>query len=309
MKHKLVGFYHFNKQVFSEFIADNVLKYSASLSYYTTLSLGPLIVIIISASGFFFGKEAMRGEVYSQISGLVGKDAALQIQSTIQNIHLSGESPFATIVSIIVLIIGATGIFGEMQDSLNKIWGLKTKAKRVWWKLFTDRLISFSLIVSIGFVLTVSLILNAIIAAISSKLNGVIMGAGDTMLPMIDILLSIAITMVMFATIFKILPDAKIKWKDVFVGAFITSVLFTLGKYAIGLYLGRSNMASVYGAAGSIIIIMIWVYYSSAILYLGSVFTKVYATNYGGKIYPNDYSEWIKVEEIPVQDVTLNEKK
>ncbi|MEO6491092.1 MAG: YihY/virulence factor BrkB family protein [Ferruginibacter sp.] len=306
---KVIAFYKFNKQVITEYIADNVLKYSASLSYYTTLSLAPLIIIIISVSGLLFGKEAMRGEVYGQISGLVGSDAAIQIQSTIQNIHLSRNTPFATGISLIILLLGATGIFGEMQDSLNKIWGLRTKARRVWWKILLDRLISFSLILSIGFVLTVSLILNALVAAFSTRINAIVMGAGDTMLPMIDILLSILITTCMFATIFKVLPDAKIKWKDVFVGAFITSVLFTLGKFGIGVYLGKSNLTSVYGAAGSIIIIMVWIYYSSAILYLGSVFTKVYASCYGGKIYPNDYAVWIKVEEIPVPDVTLNEKK
>ena len=309
MRKKIRSFFIFNKQVITEYFADNVLKYSASLAYYTTLSLAPLLIILISFSGFLFGREAMRGEVYGQITGLVGKDAALQIQTAIQNVHLNDNTPFATAVSLIVLLIGATGIFGEVQDSLNKIWGLKTKTRKVWWKLLTDRLLSFSLILSLGFVLTVSLILNAFVAAFSSKLNGVIMGAGDTVLPIIDTILSAGFTMLMFATIFKVLPDAKIKWKDVFVGAFITSVLFSLGKFAIGYYLGKSNLASVYGAAGSVIIIMVWIYYSSAILYLGAVFTKVYASDYGGKIYPNDYAVWIKTEEIPVANVTLNEKK
>lgn len=309
MRKKIRSFFIFNKQVITEYFADNVLKYSASLAYYTTLSLAPLLIILISFSGFLFGREAMRGEVYGQITGLVGKDAALQIQTAIQNVHLNDNTPFATAVSLIVLLIGATGIFGEVQDSLNKIWGLKTKTRKVWWKLLTDRLLSFSLILSLGFVLTVSLILNAFVAAFSSKLNGVIMGAGDTVLPIIDTILSAGFTMLMFATIFKVLPDAKIKWKDVFVGAFITSVLFSLGKFAIGYYLGKSNLASVYGAAGSVIIIMVWIYYSSAILYLGAVFTKVYASDYGGKIYPNDYAVWIKTEEIPVANVMLNEKK
>jgi len=309
MRKKIRSFFIFNKQVLTEYFADNVLKYSASLAYYTTLSLAPLLIILISFSGFLFGKEAMRGEVYGQIEGLVGKDAALQIQTAIQNVHLNDNTPFATAISLVVLLIGATGIFGEVQDSLNKIWGLKTKARKVWWKLLTDRLLSFSLILSLGFVLTVSLILNAFVAAFSSKLNGVIMGAGDTLLPIIDTILSAGFTMLMFATIFKVLPDAKIKWKDVFVGALITSILFSLGKFAIGFYLGKSNLASVYGAAGSVIIIMVWIYYSSAILYLGAVFTKVYASDYGGKIFPNDYAVWIKTEEIPVPNVTLNEKK
>lgn len=308
MRKNVVGFFKFIKQVMVEYIADNVLKYSASLAYYTTLSLAPMLVIIITVSGWMFGKEAMRGEIYGEINGMVGSAAAIQIQSTIQNIHLNSNTPFATVVSLIILLIGATGIFGEIQDSLNKIWGLKTTSKRIWWKLILDRLISFSIIISLGFVMVVSLALNAVVAAISNKLTVVMGGIGETVVLAVDNVVSLLITTVMFATIFKVLPDAKIKWKDVFIGAFITSFLFMIGKLAIGFYLGHSNLTSVFGAAGSIIVVMIWVYYSSATLYLGAVFTKVYATDFGGKIYPNDYAVWIKVEEVPVPNVTLNEE-
>jgi membrane protein len=305
MRRRIVTFFHFNKQVIVEYFADNVIKYSASLAYYTTLSLAPMLVIIITVSGVLFGKEAMRGEVYKQMNGLIGSDAALQIQTTMQHIHLSRDTPVATIISVIILIIGATGIFGEMQDSLNKIWGLKTTSRKVWWKLILNRLLSFSIIICMGFVLMVSLILNAMVAAISGKLNTVIAGVGDKMIPVIDNILSVGVTLVLFATIFKVLPDAKIKWKDVFIGALITAILFTLGKLGIGYYLSKSNLATVFGAAGSVIIIMIWVYYSSAILYLGAVFTKVYATDFGGKIYPNDYATWVRTEQVPVAEVTL----
>lgn len=308
MRKKVVSFYKFIKQVVVEYLADNVLKYSASLAYYTTLSLAPMLIIIITVSGLLFGKEAMRGEIYGQINGMVGSDAALQIQSTIQNIHLNSNTPFATMVSLVVLLIGATGIFGEIQDSLNKIWGLKTSATRKWWKLLLDRLVSFSIIISLGFVLIVSLALNAVVAAISNKLAIMLGGTGETMILIIDNIVSVVITTVMFATIFKVLPDARIKWKDVFIGAIITSVLFMIGKLGIGFYLGHSNLTTVFGAAGSVIVVMIWVYYSSAILYLGAVFTKVYATDFGGKIYPNDYAVWIKLEEVPVANVTLNEE-
>src|SRR6476620_219600 len=147
MRKKAIRFLEFNREVFLEYFADNVIKYSASLAYYTTLSLAPMLVIIISISGFLFGKEAMRREVYGQINGLVGSDAASQIEKTIQNIHLRGDTPFATIISLVILLIGATGIFGEMQDSLNKIWGLKTTTRRAWWKLILNRLLSFSLII------------------------------------------------------------------------------------------------------------------------------------------------------------------
>lgn len=309
MKRKLKFFFKFIKQVFTEFIASNVLKYSASLAYYTILSLAPLLIIILFISGSLFGQEAIRGELYGEIKGMVGASAAIEIQNAIQNIHLSTDSFFATSIGVVVLLIGATGIFGEMQDSLNKIWGLKTKTRKVWWKLFLDRAISFSLILSLGFVLIVSLLLNALVAALSTHITDLLGGTGDTLLFIMDNIISLLITTLLFGTIFKVLPDAKIKWKDVFIGAFITSLLFALGKYGIGFYLGKSKLASIYGAAGSVMIGMIWVYYSSAILYLGAVFTKVYATNFGGKIFPNDYSVWIKVEEIPVTDVALSDAK
>ncbi len=307
MKNKLLFFFRFNKQVITEFIGDNVLKYSASLAYYTILSLAPLLVIVLFLCGSIFGKEAISGQLYGEINDMVGSAAALEIQSAIAKIHLSSDNAFASTIGVIILVVGATGIFGEMQDSLNKIWGLRTKTRKVWWKLLIDRLISFSLILSLGFVLIVSLALNAVVAALSSKISNMFAGTGETLLLVMDNIISICITTTLFGTIFKVLPDAKIKWKDVMIGAFITSLLFMLGKYGIGLYLGKSKLASIYGAAGSVMIIMIWVYYSSAILYLGAVFTKVYATNFGGKIYPNDYSVWIKTEEIPVPAVTLKE--
>jgi membrane protein len=307
MKRKVISSFRFVFQVLKEYFADNVIKYSASLAYYTVLSLAPLLVIIISVSSILYGKAAMEGDLYKQLNGMVGNEAAIQLQSTIQNVHLSKDSPVATIVSLVVLLIGATGIFGEIQDSLNKIWGLKTTSHKAWWKLILNRLISFSLIISLGFVMMVSLVLYAIVEAVSGRFNSVITGAGDTMLPVVNHLLSVVISTLMFATIFKVLPDAKIKWKDVFVGAFITAILFTLGKFAIGFYLGKSVFASVFGAAGSVIIIMIWVYYSSAILYLGAVFTKVYAVNFGGKIHPNKYATWIIEQKVPVSEPTLAE--
>ncbi len=307
MRKKAISFFKFNRQVFTEYIADNVLKYSASLAYYTTLSLAPMLIIIIYVSGILFGKEAMSGQIYGEIKGLVGSDAALQIQDTIQNIHLSKETPVATTISLIVLLIGATGIFAEIQDSLNKIWGLKLTDKSTWLKMIIDRLISFSLIISLGFVLVVSLLLSAVVMAISQRINHFIGGNGEVMLFILENGISMLLTTAVFATIFKVLPDAKIKWKDVIIGAFITSVLFMIGKIIIGFYLGKSNLATVFGAAGSVIIIMIWVYYSSATLYLGAVFTKVYATNFGGRIFPNEYSMWIRIEEVAETKPTLNE--
>jgi membrane protein len=309
MKKRIITFFRFLKQVFKEFASANILKYSASLAYYTVLSLTPLLVIVLSATGFLFGRQAINGELYGEINKLVGSEAALQIQTSIQNIKLSSHNMFATTIGVIVLLIGATGIFGEIQDSLNRIWGLKIKARKAWWKVITDRLVSFSLILSLGFVLIVSLVLNAIAVAISDRIAEVFPGMGDALLFIVDTGISIVITTVLFASIFKVLPDAKIKWRDVMTGAFITSCLFLVGKYGIGFYLGQSTIGNIYGAAGSIMILMIWVYYSSAILYLGAVFTKVYATNFGGKIYPSEFSVWIKTEEIPVPKVQLTDNQ
>lgn len=307
MKKRAITFFKFLRQVFTEFIEDNVLKYSASLAYYTVLSVAPLLVIVLSVSGFLFGKEAINGELYGQINHLVGSEAAMQIQDSIKNIKTNGDNFFATAIGIIVLLIGATGIFGEIQDSLNRIWGLKLKATSAWWKVITDRLISFSMILSLGFVLVVSLVLNAVAAAISDRIIARVPGMGEALLFFVDTVVTLSLTTVVFGAIFKVLPDAKIKWRDVTMGAFITACLFLLGKYGIGIYLGKSNLGSIYGAAGSVMILMIWVYYSSAILYLGAVFTKVYATDFGGKIYPNKFSVWIKTEEIPVPSVQLKE--
>ena len=308
MKKKIITVYQYLKQVFTEFIEDDILKYSASLAYYTVFSLAPVLIVIISICGVLFGKEAIRGQIYSQIKGLVGNDAAVQIQETIKNIHLTGHNVFATIVSILVLLIGATGIFGEVQDSLNKIWGLRVKTKKTWWKLILNRLLSFSLIISIGFVMMVSLLLNAIVSAFGNFLARYFSEFSVILVQITDSVLTFVITTFLFSLMFKVLPDAKIKWKDVFVGGLITSVFFTLGKLAIGYYLGRSNIASVYGAAGSIMIIMVWVYYSSIILYLGAEFTKVYAKMHGGKIYPNEYAIWIKTEETQVANPVLKNK-
>ena len=308
MKKKKFSMYHFIKQVIAEFIDDNVMKYSASLAYYTVFSLAPMLIIMITICGTLFGQEAVEGRVYVEIKDLVGGPAAMQIQDTIKNIHLTKSSPVASVFSITVLIIGGTGIFGEIQDSLNKIWGLKVIAKKAWWKLIINRLLSFSLIISLGFVFIVSLLLNVLIAVIGTRLNNVLSGSGKIFIPLIDNALSFSITTLLFAIIFKVLPDAKIKWKDITIGAFVTAILFTLGKLGIGYYLGRTNLASIYGAAGSVIIIMLWAYYSSVILYLGAEFTKVYANEHGTSILPSEYSEWIKIKEIPVQEVTLKKE-
>ncbi|WP_374951671.1 YihY/virulence factor BrkB family protein [Mucilaginibacter sp.] len=290
--------FNFFKEVFSGFTDDKALKFSASLSYYTVFSIAPFLAIIISVSGFFFNKQAIQGELYPQIHELVGDSAAIQIQDMITNIHLSGNSFFAAAISLLVLIAGATGIFVEIQDSINHIWGLKSKPKRGLIKMLLNRLISFSLIVSLGFLLMVSLLLNTLVNALSKQLLRLLPGNGVYVVDAVNNSVMFILISLLFGIIFKVLPDARIKWKDVMVGAITTAILFMIGKFAIGFYLGHSNMGNIYGTAGSIIIVMLWVYYSAVILYFGAEFTKVYAKHYGGEIRPNDYAVWIQTKEI-----------
>lgn len=289
--------FNFLKEVFGDFVDDKALKFSASLSYYTVFSIAPFLAIIISFSGYFLGKQEIQRELYPQINALVGNDAALQIQQMITSIHLSNNSVFA-VVSFVILIVGATGIFSEIQDSINQIWGLKSKPKSGLVKMLLNRLISFSLIISLGFLLMVSLLLNTVVDALSKQLMKLLHGTGVIIINVVNNCIMFILISFLFGIIFKVLPDAKIKWKDVMVGAITTAILFMVGKFCIGFYLGHSNMGNIYGTAGSIIIVMLWVYYSAVILYFGAEFTKVYAKHYGGKILPNDYAVWIKTKEI-----------
>ncbi len=296
------------KEVFSEFSADNIFKYSASLAYYTVFAVAPILLIIISLSGLFFGKEAVEGRIYEELNGLIGPIVALQIQNMIRSIHLTGNNFIASLTSTLLLLIAATTIFGEIQDSLNKMWGLRIKTKRVWWKLILTRLISFSLIIAIGIIMTLTLILNALISTFGRFVGKYIANYSIYLIELINDLISFLVTAFLFSLLFKILPDAKIKWKDVAIGGFVTAVFFILGRWGISFYLSKTNLTSLYGAAGSIIIFMVWVYYSSIILYLGAEFTKVYTNLYGGKIIPNEYAEWVKTEEKKVRSPQLKNK-
>lgn len=288
---------------------DNVFKLSASLSYYTIFSIGPLLLIITSFAGIFFGRKAVQGQIYAEIKDVVGQEAALQIQSIIQNVSQSEQGAVGAIIGLIVLIIGATGVFTEIQDSINYIWSVKAKPKKGWLKFLINRLISFSLIVTLGFILLVSLIINGLVEILNDKLIGIFKDYTIYLFYLFNILIIFIVITVLFTVIFKLLPDAKIKWKDAFIGAGFTALLFLLGKFAIGYYLAKSNMGITFGAAASIVIIISWVYYSSLILYFGAEFTKVYARETGGGIVPKETAVFIikrEAKEIPTTD--LNDK-
>ncbi|HZI01703.1 MAG TPA: YihY/virulence factor BrkB family protein [Flavisolibacter sp.] len=284
------------------FIEDNAFKLSASLSYYTIYALGPLFVIIISLAGIFFGNDAVEGRLYAQLNGLVGSQAALQIQDIIGNIQESKLGTVGAIVGGIVLFIGATGVFTEMQDSINFIWSVKAKPKKGWLKFLSNRLLSFSLILGMGFILLVSLLANTLLNLLSEKLMRLLPNYTVQLFNMINSVIIVIVICTLFTFIFKVLPDAIISWKDALIGATFTTMLFLLGKFLINYYIGTSNLGLTYGAAASVIIILTWVYYSALILYFGAEFTKMYALQSGSGIKPKDTAVFIikrEAKEIP----------
>lgn len=296
------------KSTVSGFMNEDCLKYSASLSYYTIFSIGPILVLMISLAGIFFGEDAIQGKVFSEMRGLVGPSAARQIQEVITNLKLSGKSNFALIASIITLVIGATTVFGDIQNSINRIWHVRAKPKRGWLKLITDRLLSSSLVVGLGFLLMVTLVVNGIILAFTDRLQVYFPDITVFFMNAVNFALSFGIIFILFGIIFRTLPDVKIEWKTVRTGALFTALLFVIGRYAIGLYLESSGTESTYGAAGALVLILLWVYYTAAILYFGAVYTRENAIANGIPIKPADYAVYVEekerervVEEIPAK--------
>ena len=286
------------RQAVTEFLNDHGMKLSASLSYYTIFSLGPVLMIVISLAGIFFGREAVQGKIYYQINGLVGNQAALQIQEIIQNIQNSQDNTTGAVFGAIVLLIGATGVFTEIQDSINYIWSIRAKPKKSYVKLLFNRVISFSLIVSFGFIVMVSLALHALVDLLYEKLVRIFEDSILIVFQLFNYVLLFGLISVLFSIIFKILPDARIRWRDAYVGAAFTAVLFMIGKFFIGYYLAQSQVSVTFGAAASVVLILLWVYYTSIILYFGAEFTKVYTLNFGGGMVPNDTAVFIIKQEV-----------
>lgn len=289
------------KKTFSDFIEKRVLKLSAALAFYTILSLPAMLIIIISVSDIFYGRDAVEGTLYNQISGFVGTEAAVQIQQTIRSSALSHNSNFAMTVGLITLLIGATSVFSEIQDSINYIWNLKTKPRKGKGviKLIVNRLLSFSIVVSLGFLLLVSLMINGMMDALMHKLVQVFPKVTVIVAYVFNLVLTFGIISLLFGMIFKLLPDARIQWKHVRIGTIITAALFMGGKFLISYYLGHSKLSSIYGTAGSAIVMLLWVYYTAMILYFGAVLTHVYAVQTGSNIYPNSYA--VNIKEIEVE--------
>jgi membrane protein len=288
------------KETLHGFINDNCVKLSAALSYYTIFSLPPLLIIIVSICGFFFGTLAVQGEIFWQIKDLVGNEAALRIQEAIKNVKLTSSNAFAAIFGVIILIFGASGVFSEIQDSLNLIWGIEAKPKRSLIKFIQNRLVSFSMIGSLGFLLMVGLVINSLIEVLNKRLTLHFSKDAIYLFYIVNVIVVFIIITLLFIIIFKALPDGKIALRDCTIGASFTALLFMLGKFAIGAYLGSSAFTSVYGTAGSIILILIWVYYTANILYFGAEFTRAYAHTHGQKIIPNEYSIRIEKRKIEI---------
>ena len=280
------------------FIGENYIRYSAALSYYTIFSLAPLLIITISLCGYFFGRQAMEGKIFSEIRTLVGDVVAMQIQQMIQHVVSAQDSFVAKAVGIIAIVLGITGVFEEVQDSINRIWKLKTKPKLDWKKYLIKRVISFGIFSIIGFILVLSLIINWLIDIFGNYLIQFFAAASVYMVFAINRIFIIAIVAMLFTFMFKYLPDGKVKWKDAMRGALFTSIFFMLGKAGIGYYLIYSHAASMYGVAGSLVVLLLWIYYSSVIIYFGVTFTKVYAYLYGGKIIPRSYAVYLETKEI-----------
>jgi len=279
------------KATVAQWLEDQPFQLSSSLSYYTLFSLAPLLIIIIAIAGFAFGRQAAQQEIVGTLQGMVGQQSAEAVQGMIQNASSQPKTGMiATVVGIVTLILGAGGVVGQLQTSLNTIWGVAPKPGQGVFGFLRQRFISFAMVSGIGFLLLVSLVVSAVVSSLAQWI-GTFFGGAEVIAHALDLIVSFALITALFGMIYKFLPDVRIKWRDVSIGAALTSMLFTIGKFLIGLYLGQSAISSTYGAAGSIIAVLLWVYYSSLIFFLGAEFTQVYATQYGSGAVPAENAE------------------
>ena len=266
----------------SAWVDDYAQSMGAALAYYTMFSLAPLLLIVISVAGLIFGVDAARGEIVGQLEGLMGKQGAEAVQGLLESVSKPAESIPAALIGAILLVIGATTVFGELQDALDRIWRAPQRKKAGIGHLLRARLLSFGMIMGIGFLLTVSLVASAALAALG-KLWGPMFANWEILANLIDFVLSFALITSVFAMIYKIMPRVKVAWEDVWIGAGVTALLFTIGKFLIGFYIGKSGLTSGFGAAGSLVVILTWVYYSAQIFLMGAEFTWAYAVTFGSR--------------------------
>jgi membrane protein len=283
--------WQFLKTTINEWVEAEPFQLAAALSYYTLFSLAPLLLIAIGVAGFVFGREAAQNQIVETLQGMIGQDSAETVQEMIQ---ASNEKPqtgmLSTIIGFVALLFGAGGVVGQLQTSLNKIWEVTPKPGQGIWGFVRQRFFSFAMVLAIGFLLLVSLVVTAVLSSFTGMLSS-LLGDATFIAHAVDILVSFGFVTLLFALIYKYVPDVEIEWKDVWVGAALTAILFTIGKYLIGLYIGTSGVSSTFGAAGSLITILVWVYYSSLIFFLGAEFTRVYATQYGSGVAPAENAQ------------------
>src|SRR5688572_23878722 len=287
------------KQTVLNFFQDDSFSYASSIAFYTIFSLPAILIISLSIGATVYERDIVQKELINQVARLIGPESAGDVEEILINAALDSTGTFAKIVGIITLIFSATTVFISLQTSLNKIWGIKPKPERGIVKYLLDRLLSLAMVISIGFLLLVSLVFDTVLVVFQNSLTKVLAGWALYLVTAVNIIVSLGIITVIFAILFKVLPDAKIKWKDVWVGAIVTTVFFALGKYLIGFYLGNSSVNSAYGAAGSLVIILIWVYYSTVIFLFGAELTSVYAEKLGSDITP--YHHAVKVQVVEVE--------
>ena len=284
-----MSFWTLIREAFSQWWnEDRPFELAAALAYYTLFSLAPMLVIAVSVAGFFFGREAAQNQIVETLSGFVGKDAGIVIQTMIENAskQQTTDSIFAMVVGVALLLFGAGGVVGQLQSSLNMIWGVEPRPDRGILGFIKERFISYGMVLGVGFLLLVSLVVSAALSAFDKFLGGAAPGA-SLVLQVIHFLVSLGLIAFMFAAIYRFMPDGRIAWKDVVVGGILTALLFNVGKFFIGLYLGQSSVTSVYGAAGSLVTLLLWIYYSSLIFFFGAELTQVYATRFGSGLIPS----------------------
>lgn len=293
------------KKTLKAWNADDPFRQSAVIAYYAIFSLPALLVIIIAFAGAVFGTEAVTGQLSTQISGMMGEKTAEQVEEMVANASIGNKSLWATIIAIVTLILGATGVFIQLQKTLNIIWDVEPvkKTKRSFgskiWLYLRTRLLSFGIILSIGFLLLVSLVISSLLSLFSNWMEARFPDITVVLIQIANFIISLGLITVLFALMFKFLPDAEIRWREVWTGAFITALLFSIGKFALGFYFGKSDPGSAYGAAGSVVLIMLWISYSCMILFFGSEFTRQYATRNGDEIQPKSIAQ--KNERIEVK--------
>jgi membrane protein len=291
------------KSAASAWSDDYAPSMGAALSYYTVFSMAPLLLIVISVAGLIFGADAARGEIFGQLRGLMGDDAAKAIEGILAGASKPSEGVIGTVIGLVVLIVGATTVFGELQDALDRIWRAPARTATGLWALLRTRLLSFGMILGIAFLLMVSLVLGAVMAALGKWWGG-IFGGWEVLAQVVNLAIGFALTTGVFAMIYKLMPRVKVMWHDVWMGALVTAGMFTVGKFLIGLYIGRSGVASGYGAAGSLVIVLVWVYYSAQVFLMGAEFTWVYARTFGsmrGTEKPGAHEPSKPADEIPAR--------